>query len=145
MTDAIQLSVERLPSLLDWMIRSPIVGAPDWQLMLFQNAIDPDCEVTISDLVECTFGGYARFTLNRTNWQPAQLLECCAYAVYGTVPLSWTNTGAAQQIAGYAMLTPGDNWLIGVQALSVPFMLGTLQTTSLRPQFTLTTGACEES
>ncbi len=144
MTDEIVLPAGGLPFLMNWMM-STNGGAPDLQLMLFSNALDPECDVVFGDLVECTFAGYSRFTLNRSNWQTPTVVGCCGIMLYGSAPLSWTNTGSAEQIAGYAMLIGPSGPLIAVQALSVPFDLVSLATLPMRPQITLTTGACPSS
>lgn len=142
MTDEIVLPAGGIPFLMEWMLKSPISGVPDLQLMLFTNTLDPECDVVFADLTECTFTGYARFTLNRSNWQAPTVEECCGIMLYGSVPLSWTNTGSPQQVAGYAILIPSSGPLIAVQALSSPFTLPSLATLPIRPQITLTTGAC---
>lgn len=142
MTDEIVLPVDGLPYLMRWMMQSPITGVPDLQLLLFTNIIDPDCNVILSDLTEATFGGYSRWTLSRSQWLDPTIEGCCGIMLYGTDPVSWTNTSSPQTITGYAYLLPGGNKLIAVQALSTPVTVPTLGTLAMRPQITLTTGAC---
>lgn len=142
MTDSIVIPSAGVPMLLDWMLRAPISGVLDPQLMLFQNEMDPECEVSFGELTECDFDGYARVTLNRSEWQSPTVEQCCAIMLYGSAPISWTNVGSAQQVAGYAFVYPSGSVLLAVQALSLPIDLVTFGTLSIRPQFTLTTGAC---
>lgn len=142
MTDEIVLPSVGLPSLITWMLKSTISGVLDLELLLFSNTLDPDCDVEFGDLTECTFDGYSRVTLNRSNWQTPVVTGCCVQMLYGTAPISWTNEGSAQQIAGYAYLYPSGSLLVAVQALSTPFDLPTFGVLPFRPQFTLTGGVC---
>lgn len=142
MTDEIVLPSVGLPFLITWMLKSTISGVLDMEVMLFSNALDPECDVTLGDLDECTFDGYARVTLNRGNWQTPTVADCCGQTLYGTDPISWTNLGAPEQVAGYGFVYPSGSVLIAVQALSAPFILPTFGVLPFRPQFTLTGGAC---
>ena len=140
--DQIVLSEAGQEQFIQWLLNTTISGVLDYQLMLFSNEIDPDCQVEFADLVESTFPGYARFTLNRGSWQPPTTVDCCTVSLYGSVPLSWTNTGSSALVAGYAILLPPGDTLIAVQALSLPLTLPPFGTLTLRPQFTLRAGAC---
>lgn len=144
MTDTIVLAEGGMPLLMEWCLRAAIPGVLDTRLLLFANALDPDCDVVLADLTECTFAGYNRVTLNRAAWQPATVVGCCATMRYGTVPQTWVNSGEPATVGGWAILYPMGDVLLAVQALSEPLELGAGVTMALRPEITLSAGACPD-
>ena len=142
MTDQIVITDGGIPMLLEWMLQLPIVGLSDMELVLFQDELDPDCTVAWDDLTECDFTGYARVTLNRASWQAPTVVGCCGIMLYGEEPISWTNTGSAQNVGGYGFIFPTGPVLVCIQALSDIIELPPFGTLSIRPQFTLTSGVC---
>lgn len=116
-----------------------------WELLLWTNDITPDANTQIGDLVEATFGGYDRVTMDVSEWTEPTVEDGCAHSTWGTVATVWFVTaGPAQTIRGCAYLNPTSNTLAFIQRFDpgdiAPIVVG--GKVSLLPQFTLNSSEC---
>lgn len=87
-----------------------------WQLLLFVNDYTPVASTTLADLVEPTFSGYSRRTLDPAAWTAPVMVGVYAESTNGTDPQLWTNgSGAAVTVFGSAYLDPVTGRLRRVQ------------------------------
>lgn len=119
------------PILLNYLLQRTANNYPDWLLMLWTNSsLFPTPATVYADLSEATFTGYARQTIIHAGWgAPAIISSTFARSTYGSL-FSWTNTGSAQPIYGYAVITPSPFTLIYCQKFDAPAPMdpgGTLQ------------------
>lgn len=135
----IVLPNEGLINLLTWMIKSPISGLLDWQLMLFTNDLHPDQDTVYSDLVEATFYGYSRVPIQRMYWTVPTIIDDRAVSTYTETPQTWTVLGGTETIYGYAMVTPTSPLIEVIERLVEPIPFTTGGVFELLPRLTLTT------
>lgn len=120
-------------------------GLP-WDLMLWTNDITPDATTNIADLVEATFGGYGRVSLDVADWTAPDVVGGCAHSTWGTVATVWFVTGGpVETIRGCAYVNPTSNTLAFVQRFDpadiAPTTVG--GKVSLLPEFTLNSSECD--
>lgn len=75
---------------LQYILSSSISGVLPWQLRLFVNDIVPDNTTKLADLVEATWLGYNRASLDRSKWTLPSVADGCARSTWGTDPIEWT-------------------------------------------------------
>lgn len=139
MATKIFLPNESLPSLLSYWIGKSSNAFAAWELMLWSNsAYSPSQGSVFGDLVEATFGGYARFTLTQPTWTSPTVISDKAVSTYGVTPLSWTVTSSPQTLYGYAIITPSSSKIIAIQAFdaAIPLVTGGILGVLPRLEFT---------
>ena len=130
---------------LGYILSADIMGVLPWQLVLFVNDLTPDNSTTWDQLVEATWQGYNRVTLQRNGWTTPAVSEGCAVSYMGSTPYTWTvGIGSPQTNYGCAYYDQSSGVLRFVQR----FDDGDIRPTtpgmklSILPQFTLTSAAC---
>lgn len=139
------LPSEGIAELLTYMLSAEVTGVLPWELLLWTNDIAVDEATVLADLVEATFTGYSRQTLDRDQWQAPVLTGNCAQSSWDTVPIEWF-VGAAlgETLYGYAMVDTTAGVLRFVQRFDDADIepLETGGRVLLMPLFTLTSGVC---
>ena len=131
---------EGLTDQLDYILSSPIVGVLDWMLMLYTNDDLVISQSTVyADLIEASFSGYGRVTLNRTNWDASVIDSDRAVSTYGVDPIIWTNAGSPATVYGWAVITAVDPVIRYIQPFPDPVVLNTGDPVGVLPRVTLTT------
>lgn len=131
---------------LGYILSASISGVVNWQLILFVNDYVPTTATVLSDLVEATWPGYSRVTLNRSTWNTPTVSAGCATATYGSAPLVFYVGGVGSGVINYgaAYYDPGSAVLRWVQRFDdadlVPLQAG--GQFQLPLQYTLTSAAC---
>lgn len=74
-------------------LQIPYTGSVPWRLMLWQNDLLPDYATVLAHLVECTFVGYGRITIDPTKWTGFTAIGGCSSAQWGLVPIVWEVLG----------------------------------------------------
>ena len=133
---------------LESIVKLEVAGIAAWQLVLFVNDIVPDADVTFADLVEASFDGYSRATLERALWLEPTVDGGCAVSVYGTEPLQWYNLGTDEPtVYGYALIDSSSEVIRFIQRFEdddiQPLEPG--GRIVLLPRYTLTSAACPEA
>src|SRR5262245_13622968 len=107
---------EGIGDLCEYILKRPIVGVLPWELVLWVNDFEPDVETVFADLVEASFPGYTRWSLDRDTWTVPIVADGCAESTYGEELLSFTNGGSESvTLYGYALYDPSSNVLRFVQ------------------------------
>lgn len=130
---------------LAYLLSAPIPGVLPWQLIIWVNDIQPDADTVFDDLLEASWSGYSRLTLDRSTWTVPTVSNGCAVSTYGTVPLVYmpsgdlieTNYGAAYYDASKDVLRWIQRFEDGDIAPIVPG-----RSWSILPQYTLTSSTC---
>ncbi len=133
---------EGTPILLNYILQRTVNNYADWLCMLWTNSsLSPVPTTVYASLTEATFTGYARKTLAHGTWQaPTIIASSYAESVYDTAPLSWTNAGVtAQQIYGYAVITPTSPKIMWLQQFDASFSLVPGGTVTFSPAIDLGT------
>lgn len=131
---------EGLAQQLDDLLSTPISGRPAWYMILWTNDDLVITQATVwADLTEADFQGYGRWTLSRSGWLAATIANDAAVSTYGTDPLLWTPTGAAQTCYGYAIITPVAPAIKFIEPFSQPLTAVLGSQIGVLPQITLTT------
>jgi hypothetical protein len=105
MADELVLPKEGLPDQLGYIVSAPIVGLLNWNLILWSNDIVPDDDTVYADLVVATFTGFSPVEVTRAGWTTPVIDGSSAVSTWGTTPTTWTCTGGAQTVYGYALVT----------------------------------------
>lgn len=92
----------------------------DWSVGLYVNNLTPDRSTTMAAFVSPSWPGYARIDLDPAQWEPPNIVDDRAEIVYGTAPLSWTNTGSTQTVYGYYVRDNDDNGVIWAERFATP-------------------------
>lgn len=122
-----------------------ISGRLPWRLMLWVNDLAVDFDTVLSDLVEASWVGYGRFTVDPTLWTGFTALHGCSHASWKLVPTEWAVTaGPLETVYGWAMIDEMAGLIRRVQrfepsdiapvAVGVPFLL--------LPRVTFTSAEC---
>lgn len=94
---------EGLADEIAYVLQKPISGVLPWQLRMWTNDIVPDFNTVLDDLVEATFGGYTRLTMDRDLWVIGEPDAGCVHATFGSTAQVWYCTGGpVETIYGYA-------------------------------------------
>lgn len=136
---------EGIGALLEYQLSAPIPGVLPWELWFWVNDIVPDYTTVLADLIEASWGGYSRATLDRSGWSVPTVSAGCARSQWAADPLSWTVTsGPLETIYGYALVDRAVGVIRGIQRLAdddiQALVIGA--TVSIVPEFTLTSAAC---
>lgn len=81
---------EGIAAQMQYILSADIVGVLPWELMIWTNDYEPDNSTTLADLVEASWYGYSRASLDRSLWTVPTVLDGCARSTWGTDPLVWT-------------------------------------------------------
>lgn len=93
----------QLSDLLGRLLSAPL----PWEVWLFVGGLVPAPTTVLSDLVEPTFLGYSRVTIQRTAWGVPVVAGGCAHSIHALSPYTWTATGGpSDEITGYAIVDP---------------------------------------
>lgn len=94
---------EGIADQLAYILQKSISGVLPWQLRYFVNDIVPDADTVLDDLVEASFTGYTRLTMDRDLWVIGEPDAGCVHATFGTYAQVWYCTaGPVETIYGYA-------------------------------------------
>lgn len=105
-----------LPTLLDLVLKTPLVTPFDMQLGLFANDLTPSQSTVRSDLVVPSWVGYGNVTLQRANWLPSVVSADHGVSFYTNLAQSWTNnSGVNWTIYGVFFLDPTNTLLLFAQ------------------------------
>lgn len=92
---------------LRWLVNNPDTQTQAWELLLFVNDYTPDETTVLADLVECSWGGYARVILDPDDWTDPFIEAHVARVDWGTEPTEFANDGGPTQTPyGYAIFDP---------------------------------------
>ena len=140
---------EGIAAQLSWILSAAVPGVLPWQLLLFTNNLVVDANTVFADLVEASWPGYSRQTLDRSAWTTPTVVTGCATSTWGTVPIVY-NVGAVSLNTinyGAAYYDQSSGVLRWVQTFDtadqVPLQVG--GQFQLLPQYTLTSAACSGS
>lgn len=130
---------------LEYILNRSIAGVLSWQLLFWVNDFVPTHAVTLADLVEASFSGYSRLTLDRSEWTTPTVHSGCAHSTWGTDAQVWYVTGGpVETIYGYAYLDVTTGKIRFIQRYDdadiEPISIGGKVT--LLPAYTLTSAAC---
>lgn len=136
---------EGIGDVLEYILQRSIAGVLPWTLILWVNDLIPDADTELADLVEATWGGYSRVTLDRATWTTPDVDHGCAHSTWGTTPQIWYVTGGpVETIYGYAYVDFTAGVLRFIQRLDdadiAPVSVGGKVT--ILPAFTLTSAEC---
>lgn len=136
---------EGIADQLSYILSRSISGVLPWQLMFWTNDIIPDSGTVLDDLVEATFGGYVRLTMDRDNWVIGTPSAGCVHATWGTTAQVWYCTaGPVETIYGYAYVDTSLGVIRFVQRFDdddiAPLEVG--GKILLLPEYTLTSAEC---
>jgi hypothetical protein len=136
---------EGIAKQLEYILSAPIAGELGWKLLFFVNDIIPTRATRLADLVEATWGGYVRLTMDRDRWTVPTVTNGCAKSTWGTQNVSWTCTdGKNQTNYGYAYL----DWTRGVLRFVQRFDANDIRPVVtgdrvlILPTYTLTSAEC---
>lgn len=94
---------EGIADQLKYLLQSPISGVLPWQLRMWTNDLTPTAATVLGDLVEATFTGYTRLTMDRASWLIGEPADGCVHATWGAYAQTWYCTGGpVETIYGYA-------------------------------------------
>lgn len=130
---------------LTYILSADVSGVLPWELLLWVNDIPVTTATVLGDLVEASFTGYSRQTLDRDQWQTPVLTGNCARSEWGVEPIQWLVTAAlGETLYGYAMVDTTLGVLRFVQRFDDEDIapLETGGRVLLMPIYTLTTGQC---
>ena len=98
---------------LKWLLDNPDTALVEWELLLFVNDFEPDEDTVLADLVEPTWGNYARVVLDPAAWTAPFLEDHVVRSDWGTEPTAFLNDGGPTQTPhGFAMYDPGNGVLV---------------------------------
>lgn len=92
-------------------------------LMLFVNDETITCASLLTDLTECTAGGYARITLVPGNWTLDSSTPCIIEGSYGACVFTLTDNGGGQIIYGHAVVDTVGDEILWAQLWTTPFTI----------------------
>lgn len=130
MPELIEMTEKGLRWKLDRFLRDPITPDPGWYLMLFANQPDLGLTTVLADLAECTFTGYGRRLVQRSQWSVPVVDGDGLLTVQGPAPYSWTLGGSGETVYGYAVVDPVAGEIRWCQLFDTPIPVasgGTLQ------------------
>lgn len=130
----IVLPTEGLNFLLDFLTGRELVTDFVLELFLFTNDVQPTRDTKFVDLAEATFGGYARVTIDPTQWTLAVVVNDKVYTQWGASPTQWTVTSAPQTLYGYGIVEQADEKLLTVGRFASPRVLTVGATPEVLPQ-----------
>jgi len=130
---------------LEYVLKRSVAGVLPWQLIFFTNDIVPDADTVLADLVEATWSGYSRLTLDRSEWTTPEVNDGCAHSTWGTDPQVWYVTGDSDETNyGYAFIDYTSGVIRFIQRFDdddiQPVTPGGKVT--LLPTYTMTSAAC---
>jgi len=133
---------------LSYILKAPLAGVANWQMILWVNDLVPSFDTVFSDLEESTWGGYSRVQLDRSVWTDPDVSQGCATSTWGTDPISFDVSDPMDQtIFGVAYYDPTKGVLRFIQRFDdadiAPLELG--QQFQILPVYTLTSAACSSS
>jgi hypothetical protein len=139
------LPSEGIGDQLEYILKRSISGVLPWTLIFWTNDIEVDCDTVLDDLVEATFGGYTRLTLDRNEWITPVVDGCCATSTWKTVAQVWNVTsGPTETIYGYAYVDFTAGVIRFIQRFDeediAPIVVGGKVT--ILPKYTLTSAEC---
>lgn len=92
---------------LKWLIDNPDTQLFAWELVLFVNDLTPGAGTVFADLVEPSWGGYARFPLTPADWGEPIVAEDAARSTWGLNPVEFVNVaGPTQTVFGVGYYDP---------------------------------------
>jgi hypothetical protein len=131
---------EGLCDQLDYVLSAPISGVLSWLLMLWVNDDLVVTQQTVyADLIEATFMGYVRRTLDRSSWTAATLEGDYAVATWSTEPIVWINSGPPATVYGWAIITPLSPVIRYIQPLPAPVTVNSGDPIAVLPRVAMTT------
>lgn len=138
---------EGIGAQLEYILKSAISGVLPWELMFFVNDITPTAATVLADLVEASWSGYMRATLDRADWTTPTVDDGCAHSTWGTDAIVWYVTGGPTETNyGYALVDTMAGVIRCIQRFDdediTPVVIGGQVT--LLPEYTLTSAECPE-
>jgi hypothetical protein len=136
---------EGIADQLAYILSATISGVLPWQLLFFTNDVTPTHATVLSDLLEATWSGYARRSLDRSVWTTPTVFGGCATSTYGTDPQQYsvgivgdvTNYGAALVDASLGVI----RWIQRFDDTDIrPLVSGSRW--QYLPRYTLTSAEC---
>lgn len=80
---------EGLADQLEYILKRSISGVLPWELMFWVNDIEVGPATVLADLVEASWEGYVRLTMDRSMWTPPTVSAGCAHSTWGEEAVEW--------------------------------------------------------
>lgn len=127
--ESVDLLVAKLNALPTWWVDN----MTDLRVMLFTNDIEVDPTTVFGDLTEAVFAGYARVAIAPGSWGLPAVVGTVVQITHDNVA-TFTNTGAAVDVYGYAVVDEAGDVLQWAETFDVPETVATGGSLSIQPR-----------